>query len=219
IAGPITVADKQIDLSSIPTSLTPGVNARRIYRTANNGSEYFLVTTISDNTTTTYSDNTSDYDLALIGASEARGVPPGADSTDRAVLITAWKDRLWVVGANDPDTVHGSGNREPYVWPANLQYVANPPGEDATGVTAFMARRDELVIGKRGRVLKMIGDTPEDFTILTIAEGHIGPWSQEASIVVRDTCYWLAEDGVYEYGPTGLVNLATNDVYPWFTTD
>src|SRR5690606_39005425 len=42
IAGPITVADKQIDLSRIPTSLTPGLNARRIYRTANNGSEDLL---------------------------------------------------------------------------------------------------------------------------------------------------------------------------------
>lgn len=219
IAGPITVADKQIDLSAIETSSVTGVNARRIYRTANNGSEYFLVTTLADNSTTTYTDNTSDYDLALIGSSENRGVPPGADGTDRAVLITAWSDRLWMVGANDPDTVHGSGNREPYVWPANLQYTVNPPGEDATGVTAFMARRDELVIGKRGRIVKMIGDSPDDYALLTIAEGNIGPWSQEAAIVVRDTCYWLAEDGVYEYGPTGLVNLATTDVYPWFTTD
>jgi hypothetical protein len=47
----------------------------------------------------------------------------------------------------------------------------------------------------------------------------MGPWSQDAALVVRDECFWLGEDGLYSYGNTGVVNLATTDVYPWFTTD
>jgi hypothetical protein len=40
-----------------------GTTARKIYRTLDGGSDYFLVTTVADNTTTTYSDNTADGSL------------------------------------------------------------------------------------------------------------------------------------------------------------
>jgi len=62
----VTVADKtadgQISLTNIPVGDT-GVTARKIYRTEAGGSDYLLLTTISDNTTTTYTDNTADSSL------------------------------------------------------------------------------------------------------------------------------------------------------------
>lgn len=62
----VTVSDNstsgKVDLSAIPVAtFTP--TARLIYRTKVNGSAYFLLTTIADNTTTTFTDNVADTAL------------------------------------------------------------------------------------------------------------------------------------------------------------
>lgn len=57
-----------VALSTIPTApASAGVLARRIYRTKAGGSEYFLVDQISNNTTTTYTDNIADTQLVTHG--------------------------------------------------------------------------------------------------------------------------------------------------------
>ena len=65
VSNTVTVdaSNKQVNLSSIPVSSSNSVTARKIYRTKAGGSTYFLLTTISDNTTTTYTDNTADANL------------------------------------------------------------------------------------------------------------------------------------------------------------
>ena len=217
-SDPVTVDNQQISVSGITTSSDASVTARKLYRTTNNGAEYYLVTTIGDNSTTSYTDNSSDYDLALLAEIEPKGNPPGVDSTDRLRVITAWKDRLWASPANDPDRIYFSGNRQHSSWLEDDYLTAKPVGEDEIGVVGFMARRDELVVAKRRRLMKIIGDSRANFQMILIAEG-VGGVSQEAMIVVRDTAYFLAEDGFYEYGPKGLVSLSRDQVHPWFTTD
>lgn len=66
-AASVTVgASKQVALSGIPTGASgQGVTARKIYRTLAGGSVYYYVGKISDNTTTTYSDNTADSSLTV----------------------------------------------------------------------------------------------------------------------------------------------------------
>jgi len=55
---------KQVGLVDIPVSSSGSVTARKIYRTkAGDTAKYYLLTTISDNTTTTYTDNTADSSL------------------------------------------------------------------------------------------------------------------------------------------------------------
>lgn len=216
--SPVTVASQQINLTSIPVSVDVTVNARRIYRTANGGVEYFLVTTINDNSTTSYTDNTSDYDLALLPAADDLGNPPGVDSTDRLRLLIAWKDRLWGAPADNPDRVYFTENRKIYGWSPDNFITVKPVGQDLVGVTAFMARRDDLLIGKRRSLWMVRGTSPADFQVIQVVEGP-GPLSQDAAIVVRDRAYWVAEDGLYEYGPEGVTNLAREHVYPWFTTE
>jgi len=73
--GPVSAAvapvSQQVNLSAIPTSSNTLVINRKIYRTlagATNAGPFFLVTTISDNTTTTYTDNIADGSLGA-GAS------------------------------------------------------------------------------------------------------------------------------------------------------
>ena len=57
-----TSGNQSVALSAIPTGPT-GTVSRRIYRTKVGGSSYFLLATISDNTTTTYTDTIADASL------------------------------------------------------------------------------------------------------------------------------------------------------------
>lgn len=66
---------RTINLTAIPTfsgsnaNAASRVTARKIYRTAAGGSTYKLVTTLADNTTTTYSDTLADGSLGATGPS------------------------------------------------------------------------------------------------------------------------------------------------------
>ena len=66
VSNAITIVNKavtgKIVLTDIPTG-SSHVTFRRIYRTAANGSTYLLLTTIPDNSTTTYTDNLADSSL------------------------------------------------------------------------------------------------------------------------------------------------------------
>lgn len=54
---------KAASLTAIPTSSSANVLSRKLYRTAAGGSSFLLVTTISDNITTTYTDTLADASL------------------------------------------------------------------------------------------------------------------------------------------------------------
>lgn len=88
IADPVTVADKTVNgivqLTAIPLG-GAFVTSRRIYRTAAGGDTYYLLATIADNTTTTYTDNTADGSL---GAS-APTVNTTLDPLLRRFIVTA----------------------------------------------------------------------------------------------------------------------------------
>lgn len=74
-----TVVDKTVDgkvaVSSIPTGPT-GTASRKLYRTKlNTATPYYLLTTINDNATTTYTDNTADASLgAQAGTVQVGGI-------------------------------------------------------------------------------------------------------------------------------------------------
>lgn len=66
ISSMVSPAGQQVDLG-LPVSSSPAVTARKIYRTVAGGSYYMmqLVATVSDNTTTTYTDNIPDGSLGI----------------------------------------------------------------------------------------------------------------------------------------------------------
>jgi len=83
-----TGSTSQISLTSIPTSGDARVTRRKIYRTAVGSSVYQLLTTISNNTATTYSDNTPDSslgeteplaDTASTGTMTVSSIPTSSD--------------------------------------------------------------------------------------------------------------------------------------------
>lgn len=82
VSSTVTVVDKTINgkvsLSSIPTG-SAFVTSRKIYRTAAGGGVFKLLTTLADNTTTTYTDNTADASLTTNA--------PTANTTSNTVIL------------------------------------------------------------------------------------------------------------------------------------
>lgn len=209
----------RVSLSNIPVSADPGVTGRRIYRTAADGEEYFLVTTIANNTATTYSDNQTDEEISILPVeSDLGGSVPGSTDAIWFEGVVSWKDRLWAHSNDYPDRVHYSGNKRPFAFAEDAFLTAQPEGRDQEGVTGYAPRRDELGIGKRRQLWKVIGTDPDTFQMIQVQEG-VGIWAPESVCVIRDEAYFLAEDGVYKWGPGGLMNLSRDKVHPWFTRD
>lgn len=215
---PITVASQFIKVTAIPISTDSNVTGRRLYRTADGGSEYYLTAEIEDNTTTTYDDGASDYDIGLLAAVNDLGAPPGHDASDYLRFMVAWKDRLWASPNVNKDLLYYCGLGKPYAWAEDQVFTVKPAGMDEFGCTGVMARRDELVILKRRAVWKIVGTDETDFQLIQVAEGPGGE-SFDAAIVIRDVCYWLGENAFWSYGPEGVRNLSRDLVHPWFTTD
>lgn len=157
--GPITATfvvsatSGQIDLSAIPVAPTSfGVARRKIYRNANADQTVFkLVATLSDNTTTTYTDNIADSSLGATAPSD-NGLPPNFNACiyHRNILFcndVSNKNYVWYsnvgnpyvfestnffkVGDNTSDLVKGFGIYEDHlvvfceksVW---INYMPNP---------------------------------------------------------------------------------------------
>lgn len=85
----VTAGGNQVDLSSIPTSADTQVTRRRIYRTTSGGAIYFFLTEITDNATTTYTDNNAD---SALGTTE---VPEDNDVPNKFVFMEEWDGRIW----------------------------------------------------------------------------------------------------------------------------
>lgn len=75
----VTGGPRVVDLTTIPLGPT-GTTARKLYRTKAGGSVYFLLATISDNTTTTYTDTTADASLPATGLPTTMYMVGGANA-------------------------------------------------------------------------------------------------------------------------------------------
>jgi hypothetical protein len=74
----VLASSKKIDLTGVLTSVNFHVNARRLYRSLNGGS-YELLDIVTDNTTTSYLDNTA--------TTSGQPVEPSANTTGQAITI------------------------------------------------------------------------------------------------------------------------------------
>ena len=132
------VVSKIISITSIPVAAQSfGVSARKIYRTVAGGTAFKLVTTLSDNTTTSYNDNISDANLGVT-APTGKGVPPPY------TVIKYHSGRLWMNDTVNPSFIWYTDANEPYtVGPTNFLIIGDASGEI---VRAFEILDDALII-------------------------------------------------------------------------
>lgn len=127
-----TAASATIRLTGIPTApQSHGVSARRIYRTDAGGLSYKRVTTINDNTTTTYDDNLADSALGVVAPTD-NGEPPKYNA------IVAHQGRLFMNDTDNPNLVWYTEIFEPYtVKSTNFQPAGDASFDLVKGVAVY----------------------------------------------------------------------------------
>lgn len=138
-----------IALTDIPTG-AGDVKKRKIYRTEDGGSVYYHLTTINDNTTTTYNDSTPDAQLGTDNPPTDAGIPPVCK------YMCVKENRLIFAGNPDnPDYVYYSEILEPEVVKSTSLVKITTEGDDViTGIVNF---QDNVIVFKKNSIWALLG--------------------------------------------------------------
>lgn len=196
----VQAGSRQINLTSIPVApAAEDCSGRRIYRTSDAGTTYLRVTTISNNTATTYTDNTADLTGNTALATGRTRFPP-------CKILEQHHHRLLGAGcataAGDKRTVYISNFGEPEIAPASPDLETVTDGTqialsgDVDGeITAIKSHGDKAWVWTAGSMHALTGDLPLDFSLQPFA--HVGCVGHRTVCSIRDGLYWLAPDGIY----------------------
>lgn len=162
----------QVSLTSIPTSGDARVTKRKIYRTALGGTTYKLLTTLSDNSTTTFADNVADESL---GADAPSTDTSGSGQVNLSSIATGptgtTARKLW--------RTEGGG--------AVYKFLATLSNNTATTYTDNIA---DGSLGETAPTESHVGGSAGD-TTLRVADCSVvsssGGWVQVSSQVLRFT--------------------------------
>ena len=173
----VSPSSEKVELTAIPTSANTRVTARHLYRTQAGGSVYYFLATISDNTTTTYSDNIADgsLDTTRTGATDY-GAPDqnykyGLLHNARIFQARGETDKSKVIYCDIR-----SGIAYPDVYPTNnFFFVTRDDGEEITFVG--QDQYGALTVMKPNAIVR----------VDTTADSPVG-WSGMNDVVSRDGC-------------------------------
>ena len=156
----LTVASTIVSITSIPVApQSHGVSSRRIYRTVTSGTTWMLLATLSDNTTTTYSDNTADASLGAVAPSD-KGEPPQYST------IIYHQNRLFMNDPGSPQVVWYTDLNEPFTV-GSLNFLT--VGDGSTDlVRAFGIQDNNLVVfGEQSPwIVYMPDTTPSNWKVV-----------------------------------------------------
>lgn len=219
-----TGGDGQVSLTAIPVSPHSSVTSRKIYRTDGGGSTYKLLTTVSDNTTTTFTDNIADGSLgATAPATNSAGTQPSDWSgTNQPTVGANHEGRFWGAGnANDPHRFY---------------YSTTSDHEDITGSIPIHAGEGEKIVAAasfKGFLIIWkfpLGVYAIDTTAVAEADWKVvrlnmstGGVSSLCAVPVDDDILFLDNSGnfqllsaVQEFGDVSARNLSkTSDMDVW----
>lgn len=157
----------QVNLTGIPVSSDGQVVARKIYRTAANSGTFLLLTTINDNTTTTYTDTISDGSLGTATPPTSGSSTVGKDHSPppRCGIVKEFLKTVFLAGDPlNPTLLYYSVDAQPEQFPLVNTFNL---GEVITGMFETSI---ELIITTETGVWRLLGENP-DWTIEKIYEG------------------------------------------------
>ena len=156
--GPtIVAASHYIEWTNIPICPYEGTDLiihRNLYRSVS--ATHYLVTTIRDNTTTTYSDNASD---ASLQAASAYGTLSYSTPPDNAVDIALYLQRIFLIKDN---SLYWSEPYEPFVFKTTSDVVITKDDEKLVGIINW---GDQLYIASKEEWYRLQGGDPDTWTI------------------------------------------------------
>ncbi len=138
ISNTITVSSKSIDLD-LPVGIAT-CTARKIYRTEAGGSTLKLLTTINDNTTTTYQDNTADGSLGT-------NIPSTNSSCPTPQFITVKDEKIiGAVNANRPNYLYVTEFEVEVFFNTSGVYDVSGVGNDNSPLTGLIEDYNQIVV-------------------------------------------------------------------------
>jgi hypothetical protein len=160
-----SVSSKQIDLSVIDVGPT-GTSSRKIYRTAAGGASYLFLTTIANNSATTYTDNIVDSSLGVL-LEEDNDIPQDAlqqifADASRVYIIQDDGNTLW---ASKIDATTGEPQWEAFPSTLNLD-IPFVGGNDKMKCGFFLGE-DGFIMG-RFSIYKIVGDVGAGVTLIRL---------------------------------------------------
>jgi len=134
----ITVSSKSIDLD-LPVGIAT-CTSRKIYRTEAGGSTLKLLTTINDNTTTTYQDNTADGSLGA-------NIPSTNSSCPTPQFITVKDEKIiGAVNANRPNYLYVTEFEVEVFFNTSGVYDVSGVGNDNSPLTGLIEDYNQIVV-------------------------------------------------------------------------
>lgn len=185
----------KVDLTSIPTGTSGECTSRKVYRTkagvASTG-DYYLVTTISDNSTTTYADNTADSALGAVSlTTSTAGTNLNVGDMPQGDYCIEWNDRVYIAGVSSyEDRLYYSSTPTNNIiqWSgAGSGYIDIEPYEGQGNITALAKVPGYLLIFKDRSLKRWNGSStyPDDLS-------RLGTPSQESVVNGKRTVYYFS---------------------------
>ena len=138
VSNTVTVSSETIDLD-IPVGIAT-TTERKIYRTEANGSQLKLLTTITDNTTLTFSDNNADGTLGV-------NIPATNSECPKPQFITVKDEKLiGAVHANRPNYLYVTEVEVEVFFTTSGVYDVSGVGNDTTALTGLVEDYDQIVV-------------------------------------------------------------------------
>ena len=150
----VTVAAQKVNLTGIPVSADPQVNKRKIYRTTASGGIWLYLTTIADNSTTTYTDNAADTTLGVAIDTTGNGVPP------TFAFIEIWNGYVFMVAKNSSRVYFSKAG---YPNAVDSNDYRDLDANDGTVITGLKRIQDTLVVYKNSSIWNAYGSDRNTF--------------------------------------------------------
>ena len=206
----VTAASDFIRASNLQLSADT-VNGIRLYRPTTGGTTLFQWLDLEGNVQTSVQDDLSDASLALVAA-PTLGAPP------RLSHIGEFRERLWGVSITDRDAVRYTETSKMYSWPSTNRIVIPREGSDDRGVTGILVRRDALAVARQTSIVEIKGDSNANFRVVKLSQ-DVGVEADDSVAPFKDSIFFVAKDGVYEWSDSGLSCKSDGKVRSWFTSD
>ena len=164
ISNSVTVdaSHKQVNLTNIPLSSSPAVTARKIYRNLAGGAIHFYLATISDNTTTIYTDNIADGSLGTYSW----------DSRQNDTFGKIINDSIEILSVGSTNTLVGYNTARSVNLGKNITFIGADAGyTNTTGGASVAVGTNALYLNSSGAYNTCVG-----FSSLykTTAGGNVG---------------------------------------------
>lgn len=205
------VIQNSVTLTNIPVSADPQVTERNIYRLGGALGQWRLVTTISDNTTTTYVDGLADSAVTGQSLTIFRDPPPAF------AYITVHQNRVFGFGATavtgspfltDSGALLFSNYNEPWGFNSNTGILECNSTTLDDGAVALASLGSVLMCFKKRSTYLMYGST--DLSFQTYFAFPLGCTSARSVTSGFGWTWWESRQGLYYYNGGGFDPVANN---------